>query len=37
VDVVIQRWQSLTSQSATLDGDARTFDEIAQERKKEPA
>ena len=32
VDVVIQRWQQLTGKKATLDGDARTFDEIAQER-----
>jgi DNA modification methylase len=32
VDVVIQRWQSLTSKQATLDGDGRTFEEIAAER-----
>ena len=32
VDVVIQRWQQLTSKQATLDGDGRTFDDIAQER-----
>ena len=32
VDVVIQRWQQLTGKKATLDGDPRTFDEIAQER-----
>jgi len=32
VDVVIQRWQQLTGKKAALDGDARTFDEIAQER-----
>ena len=32
VDVVIQRWQQLSGEQATLDGDARTFDEIAQER-----
>jgi DNA modification methylase len=32
VDVVVTRWQSLTGQKARLDGDGRTFDEIAQER-----
>jgi len=33
VDVVVQRWQALTGKKATLDGDGRTFDEIAAERK----
>jgi DNA modification methylase len=33
VDVEIQRWQTLASKEATLDGDGRTFAEIAQERK----
>jgi hypothetical protein len=28
----VQRWQSLTKKRATLDGDGRTFDEIALER-----
>jgi len=37
VDVVVQRWKTLTSKSATLDGDGRTFEEIGQERKKEAA
>src|ERR1700691_2915449 len=32
VDVVPKRWQGLTGGKATLDGDGRTFDEIAQER-----
>jgi DNA modification methylase len=32
VDVVVQRWQDLTSKQATLDGDGRTFDEIKAER-----
>jgi hypothetical protein len=33
VDVVDhQRWQSITGGKATLDGDGRTFEEIAQER-----
>ena len=33
VDVVVQRWQQLTSKQATLDGDGRTFDDIAVERR----
>jgi DNA modification methylase len=33
VDVVIQRWQQLSGKQATLDGDGRTFAEIAQERR----
>jgi DNA modification methylase len=37
VDVIVQRWQVLSGQKATLDGDGRTFDEIAQERTKEAA
>ncbi|HUD99381.1 MAG TPA: DNA modification methylase [Bryobacteraceae bacterium] len=32
VDVVVSRWQGLTGSKATLEGDGRTFDEIAQER-----
>jgi hypothetical protein len=28
VDVIVCRWQELTGQLATLDGDGRTFDEI---------
>jgi DNA modification methylase len=32
VDVAIQRWQSLTGMSATLDGDGRTFKEIKEAR-----
>ncbi|MGA2145972.1 MAG: DNA methyltransferase [Bryobacteraceae bacterium] len=32
VDVIVTRWQSLTGQKATLDGDGRTFEEVAQER-----
>ena len=31
VDVEIQRWQTLASKEATLDGDGRTFAEIAEE------
>jgi DNA modification methylase len=33
VDVAIQRWQSFTGKSATLDGDGRTFKEMAGERR----
>jgi DNA modification methylase len=33
VDVVVQRWQQLTGKKATLDGDGRTFEEIAVERR----
>jgi DNA modification methylase len=33
VDVIIQRYQTLSSKKATLDGDGRTFDEIAHERR----
>jgi DNA modification methylase len=29
VQVVVQRWQALTGKKATLDGDGRSFDEIA--------
>lgn len=32
VDVAVKRWQDFTGQKATLDGDGRTFDEIAAER-----
>jgi DNA modification methylase len=34
IDVVIQRWQTLASKKAKLDGDGRTFEEIAEERRK---
>ena len=37
VDVITQRWQTLPSKKATLDGDGRTFEEIAQERRKAAA
>jgi|SRR5579859_2564113 len=32
VDVIIKRWQSLSGKQAILDGDGRSFDEIAAER-----
>jgi DNA modification methylase len=31
-DVAVMRWQQFTDQKATLDGDGRTFDQIAQTR-----
>jgi DNA modification methylase len=34
IDVVIQRWQTLSSKKAKLDGDGRTFEEISEERRK---
>lgn len=34
VGVAVMRWQTFTGKSATLDGDGRTFDEIAAERRK---
>ena len=32
VDVAVKRWQAFTGKQATLEGDGRTFDEIAAER-----
>jgi DNA modification methylase len=32
VDVIIHRWQDFTGDAATLEGDGRTFSEIAAER-----
>lgn len=32
VDIAVTRWQAFTGKTATLDGDGRTFDEIAAER-----
>lgn len=32
VDVAVTRWQDFTGQAAVLDGDGRTFTEIAAER-----
>jgi DNA modification methylase len=37
VDVVVKRWQRLTGGKATPDGDGRTFDQIAEERRQEAA
>jgi DNA modification methylase len=36
-DVICQRFQEYTGKEATLDGDGRTFEEIAEERRKEAA
>ena len=32
-DVIVMRWQEATGQKAMLDGDGRTFDEIAGDRR----
>jgi DNA modification methylase len=34
VDVVVQRWEALSDKKAKLDGDGRTFEVIAEERRK---
>ena len=34
VDVIVQRWQTLTGKTAKLDGNRRSFEEISQERRK---
>jgi DNA modification methylase len=36
-DCIVRRYQEYTGRKGTLDGDGRTFDEIAQERRKEVA
>ena len=36
VDVVVERWQGLTDKKATLTGDGRSFEAIAEERSKNP-
>ena len=36
-DVIVQRWQDYTGKQAKLDGDGRTFDEVARERRKAAA
>ena len=32
VDVAVKRWQELTGQQAVLDGDGRSFDNVAAQR-----
>lgn len=36
-DVIVRRWQDFTGETATLESDGRTFDEIAQDRAGEAA
>ena len=36
-DCIVRRWQEYTGKKATLEGDGRSFDEIAQQRRKEAA
>jgi DNA modification methylase len=31
-DVIVRRWEILTGEAATLDGDGRSFDAVAAER-----
>jgi site-specific DNA-methyltransferase (adenine-specific) len=35
IDVAVLRWQQFTGQSATLEGDGRTFEEVKRERSKD--
>ncbi len=37
VDVIVQRWQGLSGKQARLDGDGRTFEELAGERRRDAA
>jgi hypothetical protein len=37
VDLVVRRWQQLTGQAATLEGDDRTFDQVVAERTRKAA
>jgi len=37
VDVAVLRWQGLTGAQATLEGDGRRFDQIAEERRQKAA
>jgi DNA modification methylase len=34
VDVIVQRWETLSRKKAKLDGDGRTFEQVAEERRK---
>jgi hypothetical protein len=36
-DCIVRRYQEYAGKQAVLEGDGRTFDEVAQERLKEPA
>jgi DNA modification methylase len=35
IDVIVQRWETLSGNKATLDGDGRSFEEVAHARRKE--
>jgi len=37
VDVIVERWQTLSGKKAKLEGDGRSYDDIARERRKETA
>jgi DNA modification methylase len=37
VDVAVRRWEAATGKEATLDGEGRTFREVADERRLERA
>jgi len=37
VDVAVARWQNLAGKQAVLEGDGRTFAEIARKRRREAA
>jgi hypothetical protein len=37
VDVAVRRWQNFTGEAAVLDGDGRSFDQIAAERSPQAA
>jgi hypothetical protein len=37
VDVIVQRWQDYTGNSAVLDGEDRTFDDLKAQRQKSSA
>jgi len=37
VDVAVSRWQTLSGKKATLEADGRTFEEIAEERRRAAA
>jgi len=37
VDIIVQRWQTLSNKTAQLEGDGRTFEEIARARHEEAA
>ena len=37
VDVIVQRWETISGKKATLEGDGRSFEEVAHTRRKETA